>query len=246
MIATFKFDPDLWLRNKDLRACSPAARGFWVDMLCLCHPAGYLLVNGKPVDDTQLARMVGEPVKSVRAWLKELGEAGIFSVDDRGLHSSKMVKEAAFVGQAKAAGARGAERKKSRQNIPKNIPQESEAGTLARPVQQTTAQAILDAASEMVGIQPAVTVEALRSMNVEKSKAKPLPWYKSPAGWARKGAEQGVSLIPGEDFEDFKARVAGRMPQGPHLDALVPFHRKVIEDKFVQYALKEGEKPWHP
>lgn len=235
MSSTFKFSPELWFKNKDLRACSPAARGFWVDMLCLCHPAGYLHVNGKPVDDTQLARMVGEPVKSVRAWLVELGEAGIFSVDNHGLHSSKMVKEAAFVVKAKVSGARGAAIKKAKPNTPRR-----RAGKSAEPVQQATAPAVEESATVWVSGQPPPASVPL------VKKPKTLPWFKSPAGWARKGAEQGISLIPDEDIEDFKARVAARIPDGPHMEALTPHHRKAIQAKFEQYALKEGEKPWHP
>ena len=98
---SFKFEPSRWSGNRSLRACSPAARGFWVDLLCICSAnAGYLHINEHPVDDSQLARMVGESVKSVRAWLVELGEAGVFSVDDKGLYSSHMRKT---VGTAKVA-----------------------------------------------------------------------------------------------------------------------------------------------
>ena len=93
MSKTFKFDPQAWMANRDLRACSAGARGLWVDILTICHGnGGYLHIKGQPIDDNQLSRMVGESVKSVRGWLKELGEAGIYSVDERGLYSSCMRK----------------------------------------------------------------------------------------------------------------------------------------------------------
>src|SRR6266404_2774694 len=111
---SFKFFPALWLGNRSLRTCSAAARGFWIDLLCLVHPEGRLLLNGQPMSDTDISRLTGEPVKSVRAWLKELGDAGIYSVDDKGLYSSKMVKESNFSEQAKVSGSRGQKRKKEK------------------------------------------------------------------------------------------------------------------------------------
>src|SRR6266404_4051082 len=111
---TFKFSPSLWLGNRSLGTCSAAARGFWIDLLCLIHPEGYLLLNGQPMSDTDISRLTGEPVKSVRAWLKELGDAGIYAVDNKGLYSSKMVKESNFSEKAKVSGSRGQKRKKEK------------------------------------------------------------------------------------------------------------------------------------
>jgi len=46
-----KFFPSDWRADPALRMCSLAARGLWIEMLCLMHearPHGSLLVNGKP------------------------------------------------------------------------------------------------------------------------------------------------------------------------------------------------------
>ena len=112
----FRFVPGLWLGNRALRACSPAARGFWMDLLCLCYPSGYLtLPTGAPLSDDQISRMVGEPVKLVRTWIKELGDAGIFDISQDGkLCSSRMVKEANFAARAKVAGEKGQQIKKAK------------------------------------------------------------------------------------------------------------------------------------
>lgn len=199
MSKTFKFDPKLWRGNSDLRACSPAARGLWLDILCICHgSAGYLHVHGQPVDDNQLARMIGEPVKSVRGWLKELGEAGIFSVDDRGLYSSRMRRAMAprahnptvkpkVVVKPKVAAVDVAEEK--------HLPQE------AKPR----------------AVQPAAPQK------------KQLEWYMSPAGWVRFAASQAMSMTDSESIEDFKVRVSARIPPGMHLDALTETQRKMVE-----------------
>lgn len=217
MSKTFKFDPDKWMGNRALRACSAGARGFWVDLLTICFAnGGYLHINGQPIDDNQLSRMVGESIKSIRGWLKELGEAGIFSVDDRGLYSSRMRRtlnpdKPAAVKQTRAVKV----------SAPVPAPQ-------LEPIQKPVDPAPSPTSTPRPAVPP---------------KARALPWYKSPAGWARKAQEQSVSLQPDEDFEDFKARVAARIPAGPHLDELTPYHRKDIEAKIEQYAAKPGETP---
>lgn len=221
MSKTFKFEPASWSGNRDLRACSAAARGFWVDLLIICHAnSGYLHLNGKPIDDNQLARMVGEPVKSVRIWLAELGEAGIFSVDDRGLYSSRMRRAAAPMSTRKKPPKTVQEVKEIVIEIP---------ATLAFPEDDPDVPTVVAPSSPK---KPALV-----------KGAKSLPWFKTPAGWARMASAQGVSLMPDEDFEDFKGRVAKRIPPGPHLDELDEYHKKEILAKINQYAAKEGEQP---
>lgn len=94
---TFKFDPGAWLNNRALRLCSPAARGFWVDVMCLCHPSGYLVAAGKPMSDKQVAALVGESPARVRGWFAELGAAGVFSVEVDRLVVPGMVRKAVKV-----------------------------------------------------------------------------------------------------------------------------------------------------
>ncbi|HDA7904193.1 TPA: hypothetical protein O5V80_002738, partial [Staphylococcus aureus] len=57
-----KFYPSDWRADPMLRLCSMAARGLWVEMLCIMHeatPYGTLLVNGRRLDKKQLAALVG-------------------------------------------------------------------------------------------------------------------------------------------------------------------------------------------
>lgn len=214
--ASFRFIPDLWLRNRALRACSPAARGFWMDILALAYPSGYLVLeNGKPMSDDQIAALVGAPVRLVRAWLKELGEAGIFSVSaDNRLFSSRMVKEAEFAAQAKTAGARGQELKKAKAKAPAaaapGAPAAADPGIVKVDRTHTT---------ETHGA-PAVAAPETPSPPPAPPAKKTLDWWKSKAGWIRKGNEQAMSMKPDEAFEDFQIRLAARIPIGRHLDVL--------------------------
>ncbi|GAB3124699.1 hypothetical protein [Novispirillum itersonii] len=77
-----KFFPADWRADPQLRLCGLAARGLWAEMLCLMHtaePYGHLVINGRPLNDTQLANLCGVPVVDVAPLLRELEDAGVFS-----------------------------------------------------------------------------------------------------------------------------------------------------------------------
>lgn len=75
-----KFYPRDWRGDQALRLVSLPARGLWMEMLCVMHeatPYGHLTVNGQPVGDADLARLVGATVAEVQALLVELRAAGV-------------------------------------------------------------------------------------------------------------------------------------------------------------------------
>ncbi|WP_055045773.1 hypothetical protein [Devosia sp. A16] len=93
----FKFQPAAWRGDQALRAVSLAARGLWIECLCIMHeakPYGHLVLNGKPIGEATLARMTGVPVDEVRALVAELRQAGVLSVASTGvILSRRMVKD---------------------------------------------------------------------------------------------------------------------------------------------------------
>lgn len=107
----FQFYPADWRKDAALQSCSIAARGLWVEMLCIMHectPYGYLCVNGQPMTDSQLARLVGDTVKAVVSYKKELEAAGVYSYDDQGrVYSRRMVKDEHLRNIRAQAGAMG-------------------------------------------------------------------------------------------------------------------------------------------
>ncbi len=93
--AWLKFYPSDWRADPALRMCSLAARGLWMEMLCLMHEAedyGSLLINGNEVTDKQLAALCGVPLREVKSHIKELESAGVFSRDDKGTVYSRRMK----------------------------------------------------------------------------------------------------------------------------------------------------------
>ena len=93
----FKFFPSDWVSESSLRVCSLAARGFWIEMLCIMWTSdsrGYLQMNGNPVTPEQLARMTGCSQDEASHHLQELETAGVFSRDRRGIiYSRRILKD---------------------------------------------------------------------------------------------------------------------------------------------------------
>lgn len=110
---SFQFYPPDWRNEAGLRLCSMAARGLWIDMMCLMHdsePYGHLTDMGRPMTPEALSRLVGESAASVKRWLAELGAREVFSVSDDGvIFSRRMVRDEAVRDARAAGGAAGAE-----------------------------------------------------------------------------------------------------------------------------------------
>lgn len=61
---SFQFYPADWKNNSKLRRCSEAARGAWVDILCLLHDSDEYGICRWPL--SELARAAGVPLKLVK------------------------------------------------------------------------------------------------------------------------------------------------------------------------------------
>lgn len=74
----FQFYPGDWLRNSNLRRCSHAARGAWIDVLCLMHDSEQYGVLRWPLVD--ISQASGVPIDL----LKELAVKGVLKGGDDG------------------------------------------------------------------------------------------------------------------------------------------------------------------
>lgn len=106
-----KFYTSDWRADPSLRMCSLAARGLWMEMLCVMHeaqPYGSLLVKGQAVTKRQLASLAGATEKETVAALKELEDAGVFSRDEDGtVFSRRMRRDVEKAERDKANGKLG-------------------------------------------------------------------------------------------------------------------------------------------
>lgn len=108
------WDPWFWQdydSDPNLRACSLAAQGLWMRMLCIMAKSekkGYLMINGKPVDSKLLAKLVGEEESIIEGLINELKEYGVPSIDEEGvIFNRRMVREAKKRSARSEAGKKG-------------------------------------------------------------------------------------------------------------------------------------------
>jgi hypothetical protein len=108
-----KIDVRDWTGDPRLRLVSLAARGLWLECLCIMRSAprtGYLETSrGVPVPDGSLARIAGVPKEELPALMRELLDAGIPDIEaESGVwHCRRMSAEAAKAIKCGAAGRRG-------------------------------------------------------------------------------------------------------------------------------------------
>jgi hypothetical protein len=83
-----------WESDEKLKLCSPGAQALWMRMLCICAKAeGYLIVAGEKLNEDDMARLTGWPLRDVKKWWAELKRWEVFSVEGRGkVYSRKMVR----------------------------------------------------------------------------------------------------------------------------------------------------------
>lgn len=106
-----KFYPSDWVSSTPLRGSSLAARGLWIEMLCIMHdaePYGHLLINGRQVTMRKLAALVGAPEDEVRMAFDELASEGVVTFANDGTpRSDRMIKDEARRVRASADGKKG-------------------------------------------------------------------------------------------------------------------------------------------
>ena len=104
-----KFFPSDWRSDPAVQMCSYAARGLWIEMLCIMSEAsGFLRVNDIAVTTAQLARLTGGHESEVKGLLAELEAVNVFSRDSEGvIYSRRIIKDAERLKINRANGKRG-------------------------------------------------------------------------------------------------------------------------------------------
>lgn len=103
-----------------MRSVSLAARCLWLECMCVMHraePYGHLVVNGRPVTDTQLAILAGAPPDLVPALKAELETAGVFSRNRAGvIYSRRMTRDEKRSNDGRNAKINGGKQPRSRRS----------------------------------------------------------------------------------------------------------------------------------
>lgn len=100
-----------WFSSFDVRSCSLAARGLWIDMLGVMRNAevkGALTVNGKQIGIKELTNITGASEKEVAVLLKELEDHEVFSrLEDGTIINRRMYREGELSQKRAIAGRKG-------------------------------------------------------------------------------------------------------------------------------------------
>jgi DNA-binding Lrp family transcriptional regulator len=100
-----------WSSDHCLRACSIAARGLWMELLCIAaghDPIGYVAVNGRSLSAEEIARIAGLAAPEVETLLRELERNGVFSRDRKGaIYSRRMIRDQKRAKTARKNGKNG-------------------------------------------------------------------------------------------------------------------------------------------
>ena len=97
-LPAFMFYPGDWQKDPCLRRCSKAAKGVWMDMLCLlfeCPVRGVFVdASGKPWSDEEIAEAIGGDIGANLGYIAELVSKGVAQRDTRGaIFSRRMVRD---------------------------------------------------------------------------------------------------------------------------------------------------------
>ena len=96
-LPSFQFYPGDWMKDPNLRRCSHAAKGVWIDMLCLmfeCDERGVLASGGVPWGLDEIARAVGGAPDMTLSCVEELLAMGVASRNSSGaIFSRRLVRD---------------------------------------------------------------------------------------------------------------------------------------------------------
>lgn len=97
-LPAFMFYPGDWQKDPCLRRCSKAAKGVWMDLLCLlfeCPVRGVFVdASGKPWSDEEIAEAIGGDIGANLGHIAELVSKGVAQRDTRGaIFSRRMVRD---------------------------------------------------------------------------------------------------------------------------------------------------------
>lgn len=92
----FKFYPADWMGDPGLAMCSLAARGLWIEMLCVMDqsdPRGWLNIGGHFLSTDEFCQKFSGRVNEAQDAARELAKFKVFSVQDSKVFSRRMIRE---------------------------------------------------------------------------------------------------------------------------------------------------------
>lgn len=130
-LPAFQFYPGDWMKDPNLRRCSHAAKGVWIDMLCLmfeCDERGVLASGGVPWGLDEIARAVGGAPDVALSCVEELLAKGVASRNGSGaIFSRRLVRDEQIrTERSKAGSVGGSKTQAKRQAKLKQTPEDED------------------------------------------------------------------------------------------------------------------------
>ena len=227
---SFQFYPADWRKDPALSACSLAARGLWIELMCIAHEGdnyGHLSINGKPMTTQQVARMVGESPTTVVKLMTELEDANVFSRgEDGSIYSRRMVKDERIRNVRADAGRLGGN---------PNLLKQKDKQIKKQEVEQTAEQNITPSSST------SVISTSLRSVEMRASRL-PADWS-LPDEWRAWALTERPDLNPertAASFADYWRGKAGK--DGRKADWLATW-RNWVRNERTQAQRRQPSEP---
>ncbi|HUX01325.1 MAG TPA: hypothetical protein VMY35_10150 [Phycisphaerae bacterium] len=120
---SLQFYPADWRTDTAVQLCSLAARGLWIEILCLMFQSpkrGCLLqANGKQIEASGLAKLVGVEEAEVKQMLSELEANAVYStLDDGTVYNRRMYRQWKLSETRAKAGRKGGRASKKQAKPP--------------------------------------------------------------------------------------------------------------------------------
>jgi hypothetical protein len=213
-----KFYPSDWRADPALRSCTIAARGLWIEMMCIMHeavPYGSLLIKSQRIDKKRLASLCGVPEKECFALLLELEGFGVFERDEDGtIYSRRMRRDnaKAETGRREIAKRWGTEK---RDRSPNRLPNRSDgAENTGEPItleaRSQNDDGVTRAGASLISPEAFEITDALeKACGFNLPEETPPGWY-GCAMWAQKCLNEGwVGVVMVETAKGVALRKKG-------------------------------------
>jgi len=106
----FKFYPNDWLSDPNLKLCSYEAKGIWMDLICYAHNSekyGFLVINSKNFDKKMIKKVLNLKKSGIKSFL-ELIENGVIGIaEDGAFYSRRLLKEKKLADESREHGRKG-------------------------------------------------------------------------------------------------------------------------------------------
>lgn len=243
-----------WRNDENLRLCSYAARGLWMELLCLMAQGdryGYLELAGKPLSNEQIARLTGGSTDEVERLMRELIAAGVPDLDrSRRILNRRMVREEHRRKEAVKNGKKGG---------PKAWKKRPDGQPVSTGKQKKKPQGVNPPLNPGVGsgVDPPYTPKPLTTTSSTTATGPPSPEPQGRNGAAPPDAAPDAAIAVIAAFDDARARAFGEEQRRPwpHADDRVWAERwleagappELLEAVFAEVmARKQARDPDDP